>query len=110
MERIPHTVRRHGTTPLAEEPKAELKDALVRIPLPHKSFAGYYDTTNQAVSDVENSLFTNMTGSLPQGIKLLRFERGFNKPPEPPTPIDLLWRSSSLLPLYHWWSLDRLDR
>ncbi|MGV0795768.1 hypothetical protein ABQF26_02300 [Mycolicibacterium elephantis] len=70
--------------------KAELKDALVRIALPHKSFAGYYDTTNPAVSDVENSLFTNMTGSLPQGIKLLRFERGLNKPPEPPTPIDLL--------------------
>lgn len=56
--------------------KAEMKDALVRIALPNESFAGYYDTTNQAVSDVENSLFTNMTGSLPSGITLLRFERG----------------------------------
>ncbi len=70
--------------------KAEMKEALVRIALPNKPFAGYYDTTNRAVSDVENSLFTNMTGSLPSGITLLRFERGSYSPPEPPVPIDLV--------------------
>jgi hypothetical protein len=70
--------------------KAEMKEALTRIALPSESFAGYYDTTNQAVSDVENSLFTNMTGSLPSGITLLRFERGLNNPPDPPIPVDLV--------------------
>jgi hypothetical protein len=70
--------------------KAEMKEALVRIAHPNEPFAGYYDTTNQAVSDVENSLFTNMTGSLQSGITLLRFERGSYSPPDPPIPIDLV--------------------
>ena len=67
---------------------AEIEEALVRIALANKSFAGYYDTTNQAVSDVENSLFTNMTGSLPSGISLLRFERGSYSQPHPPISIE----------------------
>jgi hypothetical protein len=70
--------------------KAQMNDALVRMALPNQPFAGYYDTTNRAVSDVENSLFTNMAGSLPTAITLLRFERGSYAPPEPPTPIALV--------------------
>jgi hypothetical protein len=70
--------------------KAQLKQALIRIAMPNEPFAGFYDTTNPAVSDVENSLFTNMTGSLPSGITVLRFERGTYAPPEPPEPIDLV--------------------
>jgi hypothetical protein len=70
--------------------KAEMKAALIKIALPTEYFAGYYDTTDPAVSDVENSLFTNMTGSLPSGITQLRFERGSYGPPNPPVPIDLV--------------------
>lgn len=53
-------------------------------------FAGYYDTTNPAVSDTENSLFTNLRESLPKGVVRLRFEHGTGAPPQPPVPIDLV--------------------
>lgn len=70
------------------EAKAELRDALIDIARPDESFAGFYDTTSPVVSDVENSLFTNMTGSLPSGMTLLRFERGTFAPPQPPVDIE----------------------
>jgi len=76
--------------PWQKTAKAELKEALSRVAVPNEPFAGYYDTTNPAVSDVENSLFTNMLGSLPSGVTLLRFERGTYAPPAPPVSIELV--------------------
>lgn len=70
--------------------KAQMKDAFCNIALPATSFAGYYDTTDPAVSDVENSLFTNLTGYLPAGVTLLRFERGTHTPPASPVALDLI--------------------
>jgi len=71
--------------------KAELKEALAGLPIPPGTpFAGYYDTTNMAISDTENSLFTNLRGSMPRAVEALRFEHGIGTPPDPPAPIDLI--------------------
>lgn len=68
--------------------KAEVKAAFCGIAYSNAPFTGFYDTIDRAVSDVENSLFTNWLGHLPAGITLLRFERGPSAPPEPPVDID----------------------
>jgi hypothetical protein len=70
--------------------KAELKVALARIATHGTTLAGFYDTTNPAVTDVENSLVTNMLDTLPGDVTVLRFERGIYAPPEPPDPIELV--------------------
>jgi len=72
------------------ELKAELKDALAGIATHGATLAGFYDTTHMATTDVENSLITNMLGTLPSDITVLRFERGTYAPPKPPVPIDLV--------------------
>lgn len=69
--------------------KAELKDALSRLPITRdSSFAGFYNPDPRA-SDVENSLFTNVLEAMPRGVTLLRFERGAADPPAPPIPVEL---------------------
>jgi hypothetical protein len=71
--------------------KAELKQVLTSLAIPVSApFAGYYDTTNPAVSDTENSLFTNLRESMPRAVTSLRFEHGTATPPPPPIPIDLV--------------------
>lgn len=51
--------------------------------------SGFYDTTDLAKTDAENSLFTNVEPLTPRGVTALRFERGIGAPPAPPRPIDL---------------------
>jgi hypothetical protein len=71
--------------------KAELRQVFMSLAIPvGVPFAGYYDTTNPAVSDTENSLFTNLRESMPKGITWLRFEHGTGAPPRPPVQIDLV--------------------
>jgi hypothetical protein len=71
--------------------KTELKQAFTSMTVPvGVPFAAYYDTTNTAVSDTENSLFTNLRESMPKGISWLRFEHGTGTPPQPPVQIDLV--------------------
>jgi hypothetical protein len=71
--------------------KAELKQIFSGLAIPAGvPFAGYYDTTNPAISDTENSLFTNLRESMPRLITRVRFEHGTASPPAPPVPIDLI--------------------
>lgn len=71
--------------------KAELKQVFTGLTLPvGVPFVGYYDTTNPAISDTENSLFTNLRESMPASITRVRFEHGAASPPAPPVPIDLI--------------------
>lgn len=71
--------------------KAELKTALLRLAIPVGApFAGYYDTTDPAIVDTENSLFTNLPETMPRGVTSLGFERGVAAPPASPIPIDLI--------------------
>ncbi len=71
--------------------KAELKRILSILPIPAGvPFVGYYDTTNPAISDTENSLFTNLRESMPKSITRVSFEHGTASPPAPPVPIDLI--------------------
>jgi hypothetical protein len=71
--------------------KAELKQIFSGLAIPAGvPFAGYYDTTNPAISDTENSLFTNLRESMPRSITRVRFEHGTASPPAPPVPIDLI--------------------
>ena len=74
--------------------KAELKRlfqgwASLAVPV-SVPLVGYYDSTNPAISDTENSLFTNLRESMPRGFKSLRFEHGTTTPPAPPVPINLI--------------------
>lgn len=72
-------------------PKAELKDALSCLTIPGGApFAGYYDTGDPRMADTENSLFTNVSESMPGGLTSLHFERGVADPPAPPVPIELI--------------------
>jgi hypothetical protein len=74
-----------------KELKAQLRQVFTSLAIPvGVPFAGYYDTTNPAVSDTENSLFTNLRESMPKGITWLRFEHGTGAPPRPPVQIDLV--------------------
>lgn len=71
--------------------KAKLKEVFTSLAVPAGvPFAGYYDTTYLAVSDTENSLFTNLRESMPKGITWLRFEHGVGAPPRPPVQLDLV--------------------
>jgi hypothetical protein len=71
--------------------KTELKKVFARLMIPPSApFAGYYDTTNTAIADTENSLFTNLRESMPRAVTSLRFEHGTGTPPAPPAPIDLI--------------------
>ncbi len=71
--------------------KTALRVALASLDMtPDSAFCGYYDTTDRALVDTENSLFTNLLGEMPKRVRLLRFERGSGRVPEPPDPIDLI--------------------
>jgi hypothetical protein len=73
------------------EAKAEFKAALADLVItPDSFFSGYYDTTDPAPVDTENSLFTNLLDEMPRGVRFLRFERGVCDPPEPLEPIHLV--------------------
>ncbi len=52
--------------------------------------AGHYISTSPVVTDVENSLFTNVGETMPSVVTSLRFECGAGAAPPPPTPIDLV--------------------
>ncbi|ETA92402.1 hypothetical protein [Mycobacterium intracellulare] len=70
--------------------KAKLKQAFIDLAIsPGVPFVGYYDTTNPAIADTENSLFTNFRESMPKWA-WVRFEHGPAAPPAPPIPIDLI--------------------
>lgn len=70
--------------------KAELKQALIGLATaPGVPLVGYYDTSNPAIADTENSLFTNFRESMPK-CAWVRFEHGPATPPAPPIPIDLI--------------------
>ena len=68
---------------------AELRQALSRLPTaPGAVLAGRYLSTDRALCDVENRLFTNPgTASFPKGLAAIRFERGAGPLPPPPVPV-----------------------
>lgn len=54
------------------------------------TLAGHYNTTSPVITDVENSLFTNVGETLPRSFNSLRFERGVGAIALPPVPVDLV--------------------
>jgi hypothetical protein len=93
----------------------DLKAALVAQPLsPGDCLAGTFMTTDPALCDVENRLFTNPgASSFPKGIGSIRFERGVGRPPDPPVAISAIaghvyfyryrWNGA-----FDWWKPDEL--
>ncbi len=57
--------------------------------MPGAAISGFYDTTDPAKNDTENSLFTNLGTIKPKGFTALRFERGCGTPPASPVPVDI---------------------
>ncbi|WP_231752375.1 hypothetical protein [Mycobacterium gordonae] len=74
------------------ELKREVRAAFLQLTIPPCSLlAGHYDSTSAAPGDTENSLFTNMSETIPSALfTALRFERGPDNPPPAPRPIDLV--------------------
>jgi hypothetical protein len=97
-----------------KDAKTQLKAALTQLLItPNSAFSGYYDSTDPQPADTENSLFTNLLEAMPTGVRFLRFEQGPSRPPQPPTPVDLI---GNHLYYYryqeggHWitWETDRI--
>jgi hypothetical protein len=72
-----------------EEMAADLRKALTGAPcLARAVLAGRYMSTDQALCDAENRLFTNLgAAGFPAGLAGIRFERGAGVPPPAPVPI-----------------------
>jgi hypothetical protein len=69
----------------------ELRGALGRLPIPAgTALSGVYMTTDPALCDVQNRLFTNPLDAMPRGVLGVRFERGLGSLPERPEPIELV--------------------
>lgn len=81
--------------------KSEIRQAVSLWDAPAgATLAGYYNTTCPAITDVENSLFTNVGETLPRSFNSLRFERGVGAIELPPAPIDLV---GGHLHYYRYW-------
>lgn len=73
--------------------KLRLKPHSQHCPLPiapGSELSGLYDSIDVARSDVENSLFTNLVKTMPNGFMRMSFERGSGALPVPPAAIELI--------------------